>query len=108
MLRHFRWEEMPKQDGSFLSKMRSGEPKQRWSKRSPRRNDPAFLQVSPIDLQKMNWKFQAGFHEHTGVSLQAHVPNNPRGGDTRVPQDTAQSYDCQRPSQSSPARLSAR
>ena len=24
-----------------------------------------------IDLQKMNWKFQAGFHEHTGVSLHA-------------------------------------
>jgi transposase len=23
-----------------------------------------------IDLQEMNWKFQAGFHEHTGVSLQ--------------------------------------
>jgi hypothetical protein len=33
----------------------------------------------------MNWKFKAGFHEHTGVSLQAHLPNNSRGGYTRVP-----------------------
>ena len=63
---------------------------------------------SSIDLQKMNWKFKAGFHEHTGVSLQAHLPNNPRGGYTRVHQDTAQSRDCQRPPQSSSARLSAR
>ena len=61
-----------------------------------------------IELQKMNGKFKAGFHEHTGVSLQAHMPNNPRGGYTRVRQDTAQSYDCQRPPQSSSARLSAR
>src|SRR5262249_49097885 len=63
--------------------------------------------VQDIDLQKMNWKFQAGFHEHTGVSLQAHLPNNPRGGDTRVPQDTAQSCDCQRAAPPSAARLSA-
>ena len=46
-------------------------------------------------------KFQAGFHEHTGVSLHAPMPNNPRGGDTRVPQDTAQSCDCQRAAQPS-------
>jgi hypothetical protein len=32
----------------------------------------------------MNWKFRTGFHEHTGVSLKEHVPNNPRGGYTRV------------------------
>ena len=37
-----------------------------------------------IDLQKMNRKFRTGFHEHTGVSLKEHVPNNPRGGYTRV------------------------
>src|SRR5262249_15705553 len=60
-----------------------------------------------IDLQKMNWKFKAGFHEHTGVSLQARLPNTPRGGVTRVPQDTAQSCDCQRPPQASSVRLSA-
>jgi hypothetical protein len=33
----------------------------------------------------MNWKFRTGFHEHTGVSLTAHIPNNPTGGYTRVP-----------------------
>src|SRR4030095_4059762 len=27
-------------------------------------------ETNAIDLQEMNWKFQAGFHEHTGVSLQ--------------------------------------
>ena len=38
----------------------------------------------------MNWKFRVGVHEHTGVSeLQAHMPNNSRGGYTRVHQDTA-------------------
>src|SRR5207244_2770644 len=36
-----------------------------------------------IDLQKMNWKFRAGFQEHMGVSLKEHMPNNPRGGYTR-------------------------
>jgi hypothetical protein len=57
-----------------------------------------FLTVAPlpIDLQKMNWKFQAGFHEHTGVSLPAYMLNNSQGGYTRVHQDTAQSCDCQR------------
>src|SRR5215468_1077455 len=60
-----------------------------------------------IDLQKKIWKFQAGFHEHTGVSLQAHIPNNPQGGDTRVSQDTAQSCDCQRAAPPSAACLSA-
>src|SRR5712692_9424480 len=61
-----------------------------------------------IDLQKMNWKFRAGFHEHTGVSLKEHLPNNPIGGYTRVHQDTAQSRHRQRPPQPSAARLSAR
>src|SRR4030095_9827309 len=67
--------------------------------------------VSPwvsTDLQKMNWKFRTGFHEHTGVSLKEHVPNNPRGGYTRVHQDTAQSCHRQRPLQPSAAALSAR
>ena len=49
-----------------------------------------------IDLQKMNWKFRASFQEHTGVSLKEHLPDHPIGGYTRVPQDTAQSCDCQR------------
>ena len=53
-----------------------------------------------IDLQKINWEFKAGFHEHTGVSLKLHMPNNAQGGYTRVPQDTAEPYDCQRPPQS--------
>jgi hypothetical protein len=30
----------------------------------------------------MNWKCRTGFHEHTGVSLKAHMPNNSRGGYT--------------------------
>src|SRR5437867_1569446 len=66
---------------------------------------PAWL---AIDLQKMNWKFQAGFREHTGVSLKLSMPTNFPGGYTRVHQDTAQSYDCQRPPPASSARLSAR
>src|SRR6266436_1593386 len=66
-----------------------------------------FIQRS-IDLQKMNWKFRAGFQEHTGVSLKEHLPNNPRGEYTRVHQDTAQSRHRQRPPQPSAACLSAR
>ena len=61
-----------------------------------------------IDLQKMNWKFRTGFHEHTGVSLTAHLPNTLRGGYTRVHQDTAESYHRQRSVQPSAACLSAR
>jgi hypothetical protein len=38
------------------------------------------LLSAAIDLQKMNWKFRTGFHEHTGVSLKEHLPNNPIGG----------------------------
>jgi hypothetical protein len=37
-------------------------------------NDPA---QGDIDLQKMTWKFRASFHEHTGVSLRAHLRNYP-------------------------------
>ena len=37
-----------------------------------------------IDLQKRNWKFEAGFHKHTGVSLQVPLPNHSRGGYPRV------------------------
>src|SRR5262249_7157280 len=36
-----------------------------------------ILQCRHIDLQKMNWKFRAGFQEHTGVSLKDYLPNNP-------------------------------
>jgi hypothetical protein len=28
--------------------------------------------IIAIDVQKINWKFRTSFHEHTGVSLQAH------------------------------------
>ena len=56
----------------------------------------ALRWMQGYNLQKMNWKFRPGFHEHTGVSLKAHVPNNPRGGYTRVHQDTAQSRHRQR------------
>src|SRR5262249_40359717 len=61
-----------------------------------------------IDLQKMNWKFRTGFHEHTGVSLTEYMPNNPIGGDTREHEDTAQSRHRQRAAQPSAGRLSAR
>jgi hypothetical protein len=37
----------------------------------------------PIDLQKRNWKFEAGFHEPMGVPLPVPLPNNSRGGYTR-------------------------
>ena len=30
----------------------------------------------PIDVQKMNWQFRAGVHEHTGVCLQRHCGHN--------------------------------
>src|SRR6266705_3323549 len=78
------------------------------SPRSRSRRSAAWLLAPTIDLQKMNWKFKAGFHEHTGISLQAHLPNHPPGGYTRVHQNTAQSCDRQRPPQASSARLSAR
>jgi hypothetical protein len=38
---------------------------------------------SSIDLQKRNWKFEAGFHEPMGVPLPVPLPNNSRGGYTR-------------------------
>ena len=44
---------------------------------------------------------------YTRVSLNYTSKQRPRGY-TRVPQDTAQPYDCQRPPQSTSARLSAR
>src|SRR4030095_16910891 len=66
------------------------------------------VSLAAIDLQKMNWEFRTGFHEHTGVSLTAPIPNNPIGGYTRVPQDTAQSRHRQRAAQPSAGRLSAR
>jgi predicted ATPase len=77
-----------------------------WQQQGKRHEARALL--APIDLQKMNWKFKAGFHEHTGISLQAHLPNHPTGGYTRVHQNTAQSCDRQRPPQASSARLSTR
>ena len=78
--------------------------------RSGRRQrvSPLCVRGCAIDLQKMNWKFKAGFHEHTGVSLTVHVPNNPRGGHTRVHQDTAQSRHRQRSAPPSATCLSAR
>src|SRR5713101_3704885 len=69
---------------------------------------PPLIKIDAIDLQKMNWKFRTGFHEHTGVSLIAPLPNNPIGGYTRVHQDTAQSRHRQRSAPSSAARLAAR
>jgi hypothetical protein len=39
--------------------------------------------ASSIDLQKRNWKFEAGFHEPMGVPLPVPLPNNSRGGYTR-------------------------
>src|SRR5262249_4469364 len=82
----------------------------RWrtDRRASGRYTPEQRARGGIDLQKMNWKFKAGFHEHTSVSLKAHMPNHPQGGYTRVHQDTAQSCDCQRPLRSSATRLSAR
>src|SRR5215831_13939767 len=35
-----------------------------------------------IDLQKMNWKFRAGVHEHPGVCLKRHCGHNGPGGYT--------------------------
>ena len=32
----------------------------------------------------MNWKLRTGFHEHTGVSLKAHLPKQPDEEDTPV------------------------
>src|SRR2546429_9981664 len=64
------------------------------SAREPRRNRGRrgckcrwLRATGAIDLPKMNWEFRAGFQEHTGVSLIEHMPNNPRGGYTRVHQD---------------------
>src|SRR5205809_8088743 len=48
-----------------------------------------------IDLQKMNWKFRAGFHELTGVSPKRHCGHNCTGGYTREHQDTGQFCDYQ-------------
>jgi peptide/nickel transport system substrate-binding protein len=72
------------------------------------KNPKTITANSFIDLQKMNWKFRAGFQEHTGVSLNEHLPDYPIGGHTRVPQDTAQPRHHQRPPPPSAARLSAR
>src|SRR5215475_9202651 len=77
-----------------------------WLGRGARPHSKVSEQLA-IDLQKMNWKFRAGFPEHTGVSLKEHSPNNPRGEYTRVHQDTAQSRHRQRPPQPSAACLSA-
>jgi hypothetical protein len=58
-----------------------------------------------IDLQKMNWEFRTGVHEHTGVSLKEPMPDNPRGAYTRVHQDTGQSRDGQSGASPAPRRL---
>jgi glucose-6-phosphate 1-dehydrogenase len=58
-----------------------------------------------IDLQKMNWEFRTGVHEHTGVSLKEPLPDNPRGEYTRVHQDTGQSRDGQSVASPAPRRL---
>jgi hypothetical protein len=44
--------------------------------------NPELLKET-IDLQKRNWKFEAGFHEPMGVPLPVPLPNNSRGGYTR-------------------------
>src|SRR5215813_6077082 len=77
-------------------------------RRSKIYSDEKFRGYQAIDLQKMNWTFRTGFHEHTGVSLTVHVPNNPRGVHTRVHQDTAQARHRQRSAPPSAACLSAR
>jgi hypothetical protein len=40
--------------------------------------DPAIemADTNDIDLQKRNWKFEAGFYELTGVFLPVPLPNN--------------------------------
>ena len=55
----------------------------------------AKLRLSAIDLQKMNWKFRAGVHEHPGVCLKRHCGHHCPGGYTREYQNTAQCCDGQ-------------
>src|SRR4029453_6669000 len=43
------------------------------------------------DRQKSHGACEAGVHEPTRVSLHVPLPNTVRGGDSRVPEDTAQS-----------------
>ena len=59
------------------------------------------ITIETKELQQRNWECEAGFHEHTSVSLHLPLPNNARGGDTRVHEATAQSRHCQRASEPS-------
>src|SRR5262245_19530641 len=65
------------------------------------------ITIEPREPQKRNWACRAGFHEHTSVSLHVPIPNNARGGDTRVHEDTAQSRHCQRAPEPSVVGLTA-
>src|SRR5262245_60341696 len=55
---------------------------------------PSVKTVRSI-VQKMNWKFRAGVHEHPGVCLKRHCGYHCPGGYTREYQNTAQSCDGQ-------------
>src|SRR5262249_251856 len=46
------------------------------------------ITIETVDLQKRNGECEAGFHAHTRVSLPMPLPNNARGGDTHVHEDT--------------------
>jgi hypothetical protein len=63
--------------------------------------------MSAIDLQKLNWKFWTGVHEHAGVSLKELFRNNSIGGYTHEDQDTGQFCDCQSLANAVAAGLSA-
>src|SRR5262249_16343573 len=65
------------------------------------------ITIETREPQKRNWACRAGFHEHTSVSLHVPIPNNARGGDTRVHEDTAQSRHCQRAPEPSVVGLTA-